>query len=847
MYQTTPGRAIPPLSQTVEQRAEYNSDPGPVQEARFAVTLWKDRHGLVKTEGNETMRALMVRIVTTAAPAKDKLPLLKLARFGDQRTDKGSLRHNDNVLTISGVEADYDGERVSFDRTVEIARQAGLRCLVYTSPSHAPEKPRWRVLAPLSQETLPADRYGLVSRLNGLYGGIFAPESWTLSQSFFYGRIDGAPAPQVEIVEGAPIDLLDLEERPPAGKPRQPTAEVIPLRGTPPTTAGGHTSPLIEAAQANLPPSRFEELPTTLKNQLLREIARLPEIVAIADTDRFDGWLDLLFALADAAHLGATEAREIALAWSQSSSRFRNEKDFDRDWNSFVPGKPGGITIGTLFAKAAKGGFDLDGWIGANLMPQLQTTTVIKSATPCAQAIPADPSALAGHTAVGARPIIDPNGPSAMTAIPAVLGPNRALEIMNATFIYAHNWGGAPLIVHLLPTGEVEGTNKENLKESLVNRHVKIVDGDSKKTTYENLFNYWWKSDLRREVDRVLYDPEYRRQNECIFNLWRGFAVTPRWGSWRRMRRHLWKVICRKDRLKFKYLIQWMAHAVQHPGTAPGSVIVMISETEGTGKSIVIQWMLTIFGEHGLPLSTPDELVEKFNERLANKSLIGLAEASFPGRHDAAAKFKARITEPYWPIERKNGPTWKVPNIAHILLASNEPWVVPAGKGARRFLVMEVDDQFANKKSYFDPLRAEAHNGGVQAMLYDLLRLDLSMFDPYQVPRTQELRRQQLRGARSIIGWGADAITDGHFSRKSDPPGSGATELPFGAQHETKDLYESYAQWCRNLGKRPDSKIEFSRQLTKIGVPARPTNGKQIRTLPDTRTFSGLIVKDAGL
>jgi len=150
--------------------------------------------------------AELIRITT--ASDKSTLPWLKLARFGNARSPKGSLRHDRNVIAISGVEADYDGEKITLDEAVEIADKAGLLSVIYTSPSHRNAAPRWRVLAPTSREYPPPERRRLLGRLNGLYRGIFANESWTLSQSYYFGFVLGNPHHHVELVEGQPIDLL---------------------------------------------------------------------------------------------------------------------------------------------------------------------------------------------------------------------------------------------------------------------------------------------------------------------------------------------------------------------------------------------------------------------------------------------------------------------------------------------------------------------------------------------------------------------------------------------------------------------------------------------------------------
>ena len=153
--------------------------------------------------------ALRERILKTSARAKARLPWLKLAKFGSTRSDKGSLRHNDNVIEISGVEVDYDGEVVALDEAVRILRKARLRALVYTSPSHTMAKPRWRILAPTSRELPPEERTKLVARLNGILGGILAPQSFTLSQSYYYGSVNNSAEHRAVIVEGDYIDLRD--------------------------------------------------------------------------------------------------------------------------------------------------------------------------------------------------------------------------------------------------------------------------------------------------------------------------------------------------------------------------------------------------------------------------------------------------------------------------------------------------------------------------------------------------------------------------------------------------------------------------------------------------------------
>jgi putative DNA primase/helicase len=186
------------------------------------ITFFPDFAATVKREESVTLAALAELIVNTNASTKAGLPWLKLGLFGNSRTDKGSLRSNGNLQSCSGIEGDYDGERVAFNDAVSILREAGISAIVYTSPSNTDAAPRWRVLCQFSHEYSPEQRNLYMARLNGLFHGIFAPESWTWSQSYYFGFVHGNPSHQVQLIEGTPIDLLDALDVIAIGKPDKP-------------------------------------------------------------------------------------------------------------------------------------------------------------------------------------------------------------------------------------------------------------------------------------------------------------------------------------------------------------------------------------------------------------------------------------------------------------------------------------------------------------------------------------------------------------------------------------------------------------------------------------------------
>jgi hypothetical protein len=132
-------------------------------------------------------------------------------RFGSKLTDKGSIRHADNLIEITTITGDYDGGVVSIEDARRRLEAKGVLATLYTSPSHTSEKPRWRVVARLSQP-LPPDTYKpLTDRLDNALGNILADESWSLSQSYYFGRVDGREYRCVDSA-GRCIDLVhDLD------------------------------------------------------------------------------------------------------------------------------------------------------------------------------------------------------------------------------------------------------------------------------------------------------------------------------------------------------------------------------------------------------------------------------------------------------------------------------------------------------------------------------------------------------------------------------------------------------------------------------------------------------------
>lgn len=175
----------------------------------FPVTIFTNLAGKRLRTEKMCLRDLLALFEDTDAPEKDRLPLIKLATFGKKTSDKGSLRTDENLIEINGLEGDYDAEKMDPEDAAELLEKAGVAAIVCTTTSHRPNAPRWRVFCPLSREYKPAERYELLARLNGVLGGVLGAESFKPSQCYYFGNITDARPLKFFEVDGDYIDLID--------------------------------------------------------------------------------------------------------------------------------------------------------------------------------------------------------------------------------------------------------------------------------------------------------------------------------------------------------------------------------------------------------------------------------------------------------------------------------------------------------------------------------------------------------------------------------------------------------------------------------------------------------------
>ena len=99
---------------------------------KVTVTFIKDETGQDMRARRQTLPALAAHIAFQTAASKMALPWLKLVMFGNKRSEKNSLRTNENVEKLSGIEAgDLFGEGAHGQRSRVLRTSNGYR---FTEP-----------------------------------------------------------------------------------------------------------------------------------------------------------------------------------------------------------------------------------------------------------------------------------------------------------------------------------------------------------------------------------------------------------------------------------------------------------------------------------------------------------------------------------------------------------------------------------------------------------------------------------------------------------------------------------------------------------------------------------------
>ena len=287
---------------------------------------------------------------------------------------------------------------------------------------------------------------------------------------------------------------------------------------------------------------------------------------------------------------------------------------------------------------------------------------------------------------------------------------------------------------------------------------------DDGKPISKPLGSWWLGQPHRRQYDGLVFAPGLDVGDD-EYNLWRGFNCEAKQGDCSLFLAHFRDVICNGNADCYEYALGWLATAVQKPWEPAGTAFVM-KGGQGTGKGhLPLYFGRGLFGRHYYHVINPKHLVGNFNAHLANTVVLFADECLYAGNKQHEEILKGLITEETRVHEAKGVDADDITNCLHIFMSTNSEWAVPAGLDDRRFFILNVSDAHKQQTAYFKAIRHEMSSGGREALLHYLLSYDLSGFDIFKVPETEEKRRQKQLSSdlpeQTMLGYLTEGITPG--------------------------------------------------------------------------------------
>jgi hypothetical protein len=350
-------------------------------------------------------------------------------------------------------------------------------------------------------------------------------------------------------------------------------------------------------------------------------------------------------------------------------------------------------------------------------------------------------------------------------ALPVLAAEQDAIKRLNEKHAVIANYGAKCVVVSwdrwsvnkrvLVPTFQSFETFKQRYC------HKTVTVGHGRGTKQLPAGEFWLTHPDRKGYETVVCEPgEPPVLAGNVYNLYRGFAVEPRKGDWKLLRDHIIRVLAAGGPKAAEYIINWPAWTIQNPGK-PAEAVLVFQGGEGAGKGTLARVMLKIFGVHGIPISDTALLIGDFSGHLQYCIFLFLDEAFWPGNYKLEGKLKSLITEPTYMIHPKFVTPFPVKNLLHMVWATNNSWAVPASHDARRYAVFKVSNEKVGDFASFDVLNAELEGGGVEAMLWDLLRMDLGGWKPKLIYQTRALLEQKQHSLRGLDAWVEAILQDG--------------------------------------------------------------------------------------
>ena len=182
-------------------------------------------------------------------------------------------------------------------------------------------------------------------------------------------------------------------------------------------------------------------------------------------------------------------------------------------------------------------------------------------------------------------------------------------------------------------------------------------------------------------------------------------------------------------------LLCWLATPLQRPGTKLQTSVV-IHGAPGSGKSLLVQAMLKIYGDQAAEVG-PEQLHSSFTDWISNKTFVAVEE-SLSKRNLMRDFIKKLATSPTIEIHTRYQPVRFEPNKANFIFLSGDANPLARDDGQRRFFVIEPKAAPREPCFFGETIRWMEREGGAEAFRQYLLDYPITDFPFGGQPKGQQ-------------------------------------------------------------------------------------------------------------
>jgi hypothetical protein len=253
----------------------------------------------------------------------------------------------------------------------------------------------------------------------------------------------------------------------------------------------------------------------------------------------------------------------------------------------------------------------------------------------------------------------------------------------------------------------------------------------------------FWANPKTLVFNAVAFSP--LPQPASTINYWVEPTAKPCAGNCDILKAFLLNIICAGSSVTYSYLLRYLAHMLQRPEEKPGIIIVLLGG-QGTGKGTFFRILRAIWGRTTIQVSDIQEVIGQFNAVLERHFVVCMDEALFSGDKKALDRLKSLVTEPTCRIEQKYQPARTIDSYHRFFAASNHDHFAHVEQDDRRFVFLRVSDDAKGNHQFFSQLSNAIDDPAViDALVYELMNLDITQFNVRQKPQNTEQVLQKLR------------------------------------------------------------------------------------------------------